>query len=135
LIFHNQTSAWYRGDLATTFQSANGQLELTIYKNIFWMSDIQTKKLRHLYLPAIHLPIITQRTASMIGHPAPVTSEIVQTHVLSKGILFQQNYTYYLADIDGENNMSRQIQLIYMIDTQPTRGSLALLEGGGYRKM
>ncbi|EGY28253.1 hypothetical protein Rin_00018150 [Candidatus Regiella insecticola 5.15] len=131
LIFHNQTSAWYRGDLPITFQRANDQPEQTIYKNIFWMSDIQTKKLRHLYFPAIHLPVITQRTASMIGRPAPVTSEIVQTHVLSKGILFQQNYTYYLADIDEENNMSRQIQLIYMIDTQSTRGSLALLEARG----
>lgn len=131
LIFHNGASAWYRGDLSITFQQTDGPSDLAIYKNVFWMSNTKTKKLQHLYLPAIHLPTITRYTSSRVGHPPAATSEIVQTHVLTNGILFQQDYIYYLPQGDNKTSVSKQIQLIYMIDTSSVEGRLTLLEVRG----
>lgn len=116
LIFHNENFAWYRGDITLTLErsreraGSRGQLirpvlptviESSTYENVFWMSNNRTKKLCKLYLPAIHLPVINH-TTSMVGRPPAALSEITQTQVFAKGILFQHRYTYHTGEVSSD---------------------------------
>ncbi|WP_342221653.1 TcdA/TcdB catalytic glycosyltransferase domain-containing protein [Candidatus Fukatsuia endosymbiont of Tuberolachnus salignus] len=141
LIFHNENFAWYRGDITLTLErsreraGSRGQLirpvpptviESSTYENVFWMSNNRTKKLCKLYLPAIHLPVVNH-TTSMVGRPPAALSEITQTQVFAKGILFQHRYTYHTGEMSS-GYVSQQIHLICMIDTSSAEGSMTLLE-------
>lgn len=118
LIYHNETFAWYQGDIALIFDKGQRNESREYYKNIFWVSHIATKKLKYVYLPLLHLPMIS----NIQGRPRPAAgSEIVQTQLSDQGIVFEQEYTYFVGE------MKKQIHLIYLIDTHRL-GSLRLLE-------
>lgn len=120
-LFFSEEYAWFKGDLLIQ-EVSEGMEYLYCYRNLFWVSEIATNRLKHIYLPFCHLPDVlnsqNQAERQQIKFPSQSTINIInQPKDITRYINFEQRYRYQ------QPNGKQYLGIRYKIDTRyPEKG-------------